>query len=46
MILVRRCYATHIIVPPLIPALEGRAIIRGRYAAQKLCDIRRDARVP
>jgi hypothetical protein len=33
MILVRRRYATHIIVPPLIPALKGRAIVKGRYAA-------------
>jgi hypothetical protein len=40
MILVRRRYATHIIVSPLIPALKGRAIIRGRYAAQKLCGMR------
>jgi hypothetical protein len=37
MILVRRRYATHNIVSPLIPALKGRAIVRGRYAAEKLC---------
>jgi hypothetical protein len=33
--MVRRRYATRIIVPPLIPALKGRAEVRGRYAAQK-----------
>jgi hypothetical protein len=43
MVLVRRRYATHIIVPPLIPALKGRAKVKGCYAAQKVCDIRRDA---
>jgi hypothetical protein len=46
MILVRRRYATHIMVPPLIPALKGRAIIRDRYAAQKLCGIGRDTCAP
>jgi hypothetical protein len=44
MIPVRRRYATQIIVSPLIPALKGRAIIRGRYAAQKLSRIRRGRR--
>jgi hypothetical protein len=33
MIQVKRRYATHIVVPSLIPALKGRAIVRGRYAA-------------
>jgi hypothetical protein len=33
MVRVRRRYATQIIFPPLFPALKGRAIFRGRYAA-------------
>jgi hypothetical protein len=36
MVLVRRRYATHNAIPPLVPALKGRAKIRGRYAAKKL----------
>jgi hypothetical protein len=43
LILVRRRDATHNVVSPLIPALKGRAKVRGRYAAQKLCGNRRDA---
>jgi hypothetical protein len=35
MILVRRRYATYMIVSPLFPTLKGRAKVRGRYAAKK-----------
>jgi hypothetical protein len=35
MILVKRRYATHIIISLLIPALKGRAKFKGCYAAQK-----------
>jgi hypothetical protein len=34
MVRVRRRYATQIVFPPLFPALKGRAIFRGRYAAK------------
>jgi hypothetical protein len=44
MIPVRRRYATHINFYTVIPAVKGRAIIRGRYAAQKLSRIRRGRR--
>jgi hypothetical protein len=34
MVRVRRRYATQMVFPPLFPALKGRAIFRGRYAAK------------